>query len=460
MSKHVINAVQRYAIWSHHGKVCRWCGAPIRLLDTEVDHVVPEHLIEKPDVLSAYLHECGLDLSFPMNDYENWIPIHSSCNKNKSGRLPPPVPLVVALLAELRESAPKVRAIAARVNKTRMTDQLLAKVMAAVETGDLSRDELRAIADVASDDADASTITEEFRVDKENWSLLARIERAVGAGFYASMEILATRDPATLLWSPAFARADLAHHIEPIRSSNTEDFGSLRVLLERLPGEEFLSRMRRALQGQPLCCAGLELTEHGLNQSWRTESHHAYHEFYSDWPCVHGLSAQFPRGLLVGELVYGPPGGPVHEDGYSLVARLLRVPDPRMVSQLRFGGDPRGRCFNLIIHDPRGRIVVERTLQGLCVRADVMVPARLVGILTRGGSKGGVVSINREVPLEGVKHDVPGEVVAGKLKLWSRTGEPIDEWSWPGNIRPDWPPPAGSDEPLDVADVDWSSDVV
>ncbi len=445
MSTYDFTPVQRYAIWSHHGKVCRWCGEPVRLLDTEVDHVVPEHLLNKPDVLSAFLHECGIDQSFLVNDYGNWIPCHSSCNRIKGGKLPPRVPLVVALLEELRECAPKVRATVERLIKSRATDALLGKVMAAVQGGTISADELRTIADAASDDADVSAITEQFCISKENWSLLARVERAALAQFYASIDIVAMRDPATFLWSPTFARADLAHHIEPSRSSDVEDLGSVRVLRERLPGNEFFSRMRRALLGEPFYCAGVGLAEHGLDRPWTTELHNADHGVYSDWPCVHGLSAQFPHEIPRGELLCGPPEGQVYEDVYSLVARLLRVHEHNLVNDLRHRNDRRGRGFNLIVHDPRGRILVEETPQGICVRAEVTVEARLAAIFkTRDQDK--TASINCEVPRGGVTRDVPGRFVAGKLKLWSRTDEPIDECSWSSSLRADSPPLASGGE--------------
>jgi hypothetical protein len=310
--------------------------------------------------------------------------------------------------------------------------------MAAVERGDIPADELRIIMDKASGDTDVAVITEQLRITHdENWKLLGRVERAATLNAY--MVVVARRVPGLYGWAPAFARVDLAHHIDAGRWSGNEDLGSVQVLRERLPGDDFLSRIRRALVGDPFYCAGVKLTEHGLERPWTTQWKPAYRSDLSDWPCVHGLSASFLHEIPGYELLCGPPGEKVYEDAHSLVAELLHVRDDLHRS------DMRARSFNIVVHDPRGRILVEETSDGVRVQAEVTIEARLAAIFfTRDD---GSASMNVEVPREGLTHEILGRFERGKLKLWSRIDESIDACSW-SSRRSYESPPMGRSAPF------------
>jgi 5-methylcytosine-specific restriction endonuclease McrA len=64
MKKHQFTQAQRFVIWTCEGYRCCWCGNPIDFLEMTVDHVVPEHLQEKPDDYKAYRELHALPESF------------------------------------------------------------------------------------------------------------------------------------------------------------------------------------------------------------------------------------------------------------------------------------------------------------------------------------------------------------------------------------------------------------
>ncbi|WAJ28036.1 hypothetical protein [Antarcticirhabdus aurantiaca] len=79
----------------------------------QIDHVVPEHLLEKPEELKSYLEDLGLPADFKLNSYENWLPSCANCNNAKRGSKFKPAPIYLASLERASKKADKCRKIAA-----------------------------------------------------------------------------------------------------------------------------------------------------------------------------------------------------------------------------------------------------------------------------------------------------------------------------------------------------------
>lgn len=175
MGKHQFTYAQRFAVWKHHGQQCYWCEEPLRLQDTTVDHVVPEHLEGKPEELAKVTARLGLPDSFTINGYCNWLPAHDKCNKNKGGRNLRPAPMVVAILEKLERDADKVAKIETGIKNNSRKDKALASVMVAMEEGVISKAEiLAALSDPElPQDEDVQLLRKEIslRVDPERWHI-------------------------------------------------------------------------------------------------------------------------------------------------------------------------------------------------------------------------------------------------------------------------------------------------
>ena len=76
----------RKALYSVYNGICPYCEKPIDAFgDMQVDHIFPTHYVELPELSDyvKYLEARGFDTSKP--DYvENYFPVHSHCNREKS----------------------------------------------------------------------------------------------------------------------------------------------------------------------------------------------------------------------------------------------------------------------------------------------------------------------------------------------------------------------------------------
>lgn len=74
MSTQSFNSIEREAIWSAHNKKCAYTGQSIMINGFHIDHIIPEHLSEKPDELSNIKSSLGLPANFDIFGYENLLP--------------------------------------------------------------------------------------------------------------------------------------------------------------------------------------------------------------------------------------------------------------------------------------------------------------------------------------------------------------------------------------------------
>lgn len=178
MKKHVFTHTQRYALWKFYDRRCILCDQPLSLSETTGDHVIPEHLAEKPDDLATVLADFGITDAFDLNDYCNWIPAHIRCNQKKGKSIFKPAPLIQTLLERLQRDAEKVRAIEIRVLNRADKEELLGKVMAAIVAGKITQDDLESLfpADSLADDEDVLTLYDEacLHIDSHRWRIIRR----------------------------------------------------------------------------------------------------------------------------------------------------------------------------------------------------------------------------------------------------------------------------------------------
>ena len=88
MSSQRIGYDKRFPLWRSHGGRCPYCGKHVPLLDMQVDHILPKFLIGQPDRLRDLKREYGLEESFDLSDYCNWLPSHPACNRRKGACVP------------------------------------------------------------------------------------------------------------------------------------------------------------------------------------------------------------------------------------------------------------------------------------------------------------------------------------------------------------------------------------
>jgi 5-methylcytosine-specific restriction endonuclease McrA len=115
MRKRQFSDEERYAVYTVHAEKCYLCGVPVDLLSMEVDHVIPEALLDDPPKLAAVLAAYALPGNFDLQSFANWMPACGPCNNRKRSRVFDPTPRVQLELRIAAEKAPKAAALAAEV---------------------------------------------------------------------------------------------------------------------------------------------------------------------------------------------------------------------------------------------------------------------------------------------------------------------------------------------------------
>lgn len=142
--KHNFSTPQRFGVWIAHGSRCFWCERPIEFLQSTVDHVLPESLLQHPERLASLREIYALGETFQINGYENWVPCHSTCNSRKNVYLEPtPSPAMVEIFRRLRAKALLARSIAEHHEKDQTQGKIFARILSAIEKGTVTTDDIK-----------------------------------------------------------------------------------------------------------------------------------------------------------------------------------------------------------------------------------------------------------------------------------------------------------------------------
>jgi hypothetical protein len=107
MEKKKFSIPEKYAVWKVLGPNCKWCKTPVEYADCHIDHIIPEKLLDDEEQRKIVLKQYGLDESFEINSFENWIPVHPSCNLTKQGQVIEGAPIFLELLSNVKKNVPK-----------------------------------------------------------------------------------------------------------------------------------------------------------------------------------------------------------------------------------------------------------------------------------------------------------------------------------------------------------------
>jgi 5-methylcytosine-specific restriction endonuclease McrA len=144
--KRPITYTQRYAVYTTHGEKCYLCTKPIDFASTEVDHIIPEDLLNAPQRLGEVLKLFGLPLSFDLHSFENWLPACRPCNNHKRSTLFDATPIVQIQLQRARDKAAETRKFADEVKKDNKLDRAVNLIVVRMEDGTLSKSILEPLA--------------------------------------------------------------------------------------------------------------------------------------------------------------------------------------------------------------------------------------------------------------------------------------------------------------------------
>jgi 5-methylcytosine-specific restriction endonuclease McrA len=143
--KYKFSQAERHAVYTVHGEKCYISGEPLTFLTMEVDHIIPESLLENPLELEKVFAEFGLPKNFNLQSYANWKPACGPCNLKKRETIFRPTPLIQLHLQEASAKAEKAAQMATALVTNRRVESAWNVIERASEQGELSDDLRKAI---------------------------------------------------------------------------------------------------------------------------------------------------------------------------------------------------------------------------------------------------------------------------------------------------------------------------
>lgn len=114
LSKYSFSHAQRFAVYVTHDEKCYICNRPLDLKTVEVDHVIPESLVDTPDRIRDVFKSLGRPADFDVNSYANWLPACRPCNRRKLATVFEPSLLIQLALQRAADRADKASNIEQR----------------------------------------------------------------------------------------------------------------------------------------------------------------------------------------------------------------------------------------------------------------------------------------------------------------------------------------------------------
>lgn len=146
MSKYRFSPAEQYAIYTVHGEKCYLCRQPISLDTMQVDHLIPESLLDDEASLKSTLVLLGRPASFDINSFANWMPACASCNNRKRDAIFDPSPLIQSLLQRAASLSTRAAQLSSGVVSNQQVSKLMNYLLRMKEQGALSQPAIEKLA--------------------------------------------------------------------------------------------------------------------------------------------------------------------------------------------------------------------------------------------------------------------------------------------------------------------------
>lgn len=175
MAKYKFSQAERFAVWKTHGERCFWCAEPLSLQETTVDHVLPESLLGKPQELERIKTLFGLDETFSINGFSNWIPTHQHCNNQKRDTVFKAGEVMLAILERVGRKAKAAQEAKDRIESNKRVGEALARVQVLYDEAKISKEDLMAIfsANDAEEEKLAAELEKYIKRVSDRWKIVS-----------------------------------------------------------------------------------------------------------------------------------------------------------------------------------------------------------------------------------------------------------------------------------------------
>jgi hypothetical protein len=143
MSQQQFSDTLKDCLWKAHRKRCFYCEKPVTFIDFEIDHLIPESLLEKPKELKEIRTKYGLNDSFEIKGNYNLAPSCGSCNRKKADKLLP-IGQVAILLETISSKLEKIKECLTKKSKQHNLGSILLGIGKAIDNKIFNKEELLA----------------------------------------------------------------------------------------------------------------------------------------------------------------------------------------------------------------------------------------------------------------------------------------------------------------------------
>jgi hypothetical protein len=143
MSQQKISPSLKYALWAAYDCKCFYHRQPIGWDVLCIDHLIPEHLADKPE-LAALLAAVGREPDWSLTATHNLVPSCRSMNARKHATVLEPNEMII-LLDQTRSKVAEIERLQQKYEMKMRTGMLCAQLAAALSNGRISGAEVSGI---------------------------------------------------------------------------------------------------------------------------------------------------------------------------------------------------------------------------------------------------------------------------------------------------------------------------
>lgn len=147
MAKRSFTDAERHAVFTVHNERCYLGGEPLDLLSMEVDHVIPELLLDDPAAFASARDDLSLPADFDIQSFANWLPACRRCNRAKLDTVFSASGIVQIWLQRARDKAAEAAALAEQTVRKASVTRAWNTIKRANSQGGLTPDVRSAIAE-------------------------------------------------------------------------------------------------------------------------------------------------------------------------------------------------------------------------------------------------------------------------------------------------------------------------
>lgn len=144
MSKTRFDNITRSALWNAYNNVCFYCNRLLDWGDLHIDHIIPEYLAKDKLKYEQVKIEYELNKAFDLNDFNNLVPSHSSCNQRKSNELFQKATTLYYLGLTMKSKS-KIKTEIEKIKRRKNKGQIISKLQSALSSNLITRKELKEI---------------------------------------------------------------------------------------------------------------------------------------------------------------------------------------------------------------------------------------------------------------------------------------------------------------------------